>query len=568
MKQVLGMLVPAVACSVSLSAYNLQKVYQVDDPLYRQIRTLLISSGVSEPSTSGPWSAAELLSMLEPLEEKGLGASSAALKKRITDQLVTGETLTGQEGFSIWSEPTVTTEMYLHTNPTSDMNDILSPYGYGEQEPFVSVPVEFWMHDTVYGVFDLNYQKRAYPSDDYSYDTLQTNIFLGSNSVENYFPFHALMSWGNEHEQLVIGRDRLAWGSGESGNFIIGPEADFEDFIHYTFFGKPFSYTCLFTQFDRVDGATGRVAPTRFGGISQIFISHRYEISPTPSVRFALTESSLFAADGLDIRMFSPLMFLHNYYNFDISSGGQGNNIMGFDLAVTVSPGYSLYAQAVVDQIQFSNEMLSGITEDTLPDAFGLMLGLRNEQVLSGGTLSTVVEGVYTSPYLYLNTRFGSEDEDYSDYDGIIANNTDSAHARFLGYAYGPDALVGLLGFDYRSSADHELSGRAVYMLHGANRLIPNHEIPELETGEEAFRAQSPTGSAETGVRLSLGGAYVVSPSLSLQAQAVWTGYWNYLNGTELDESHALQALSGSNWHDMRVTLGVSMTPSSVLLSP
>jgi len=560
-KQVLGIFVLIVVCSVSLSAYNLQKVYQVDDPLYRQIRTLLISSGVSEPSTSGPWSAAELLSMLKPLDGVLLDEPSAALKERIAAYLTIDRTLIAVDGLAVHTEPTVTTEVYLHTNPESDMNDILSPYGYGGQEPFVRVPVEFWMSDTIYGIFDLNYQKRAYPSDDYSYDTLQTNIFLGPNYVENRFPFHALMAWGDEHEQLLIGRDRLSWGSGESGNFIIGPGADYEDFLQYTFFSRPFTYTFLFTQFDRVEGDTGRVLPTRFGGISQIFISHRYEISPIPSVRFALTESSLFAAEALDVRMFSPLMFLHNYYNFNIGSGGQGNNIMGFDLAVTICPGYSIYAQAVVDQIQFKNEMSSGMTDDTLPPAYGVMLGVRNEQITAGGTLSMVIEGVYTSPYLYLNTRFGNEGEDYSDYDGIIANNTDSAHARFLGYEYGPDALVGLLGFDYRSSHDHEFSGRAVYMLHGANRLIPNNTIPELETGEEAFRAFSPTGSVETGVRLSLGGSYVVSPYLSLQAQAVWTGYLNYLNGAALDASHALKALSGSNWHDMRVTLGVSMTP-------
>ena len=566
------LLIIAALSIAPLSAYNLQKVYPIDTNLFRQIRTLLISSGYSEPSTSGPWSAAELKSMVKALDTGTLNQHQKDLYLEILKQLEQGNPTLHSSTLSASFEPILTTEAYIHTNTASDMNDILSPFGYADQKALISIPLEVWLDESVYGTFDLDFRKVAFKTKDFTYETVESNIFFSTSNMENNYPMHALMAWGNNNSQLIFGRDRLSWGSGETGNFLVGSSADYYDFMQYTIFGSAFRYTYLMTQFNTINGETGSVGYTVFGKDYQVYIAHRYEIQPTSFLQFSITESSFFAVDGLDIRMFAPVMFLHNYNNFKIGQNGQGNNILAFELSITPKETYNVYMQCVIDQIQFANELTNGMIEDdTLPPAYGVMLGLRKEQVLPQATLSIFLEGVYTSPYLYLNTRYITDANDpdrfsYSDYDFIVGNSSSSqSFGRFLGYKYGPDAIIAAFGIKYADFARKSAYANVIWMAHGENRLLANEMVPELETGEAAFFAVSPTGKTELGLRIELGFTFQLAPGLSLYSTNSFTAYWNYINGKILPGTSPYYPLSGTNWQDIRSTIGVSITPTQWL---
>ena len=64
--------------SISLFADsgNYQKIYPIDDEIYEDITDLYILSGYSLPSTSGPWSGAELKMMLEKIDYSALGGGA------------------------------------------------------------------------------------------------------------------------------------------------------------------------------------------------------------------------------------------------------------------------------------------------------------------------------------------------------------------------------------------------------------------------------------------------------------------------------------------------------------
>ncbi|MFA6906424.1 MAG: hypothetical protein WCQ62_09350, partial [Sphaerochaeta sp.] len=54
----------ALLLAPGLSAANHQKVYSLDSDIYEAIQILYVSQGLSLPSTTGPYSQAELTLML------------------------------------------------------------------------------------------------------------------------------------------------------------------------------------------------------------------------------------------------------------------------------------------------------------------------------------------------------------------------------------------------------------------------------------------------------------------------------------------------------------------------
>lgn len=543
----------------TISAFNLQKVYPIDNTLYQRIRALAVANGYSAPSSSGPWSGAELLAMLKHISVDPEGEDRYALISRTL--MTDASDLYRSESFSFGLAPSFTSEGYLHSNPQSDMNDLLSPYGYIDREPMASVSFETYLYDSFYGIADMILMKRKfdYRDDSYTIPAVSTNLFTDAASIENYYPFHALASWGNEYQALSIGRDVLSWGDGQTGNLLIGHEADYYDYVQYTVFGAPFQYTFLMTQFDNHD-RYGIGEGVRFGVSPQIFIAHRFELQLFDWLGIVWNDASIFAVEGLDIRMFSPFMFIHNYNNFQ-ENAGQGNNIVSFEINCTPVPGLNLYLQGVIDQIQFSNEMQDGIEDDTLPNAYGAMIGIRNERLLGNGILSLYVEGAYTSPYLYLNTRDTGE---YWDYDFTVVNGTNSHNiSRFLGYGYGPDAIVVSAGARYLTDDDSRLYGNILWMVHGENQLVPFAEVPELQTGLDAFYALTPTGKPEYGLRVECGGEKHLSDWITVGGSMVWVQYYDYLNDTDR-EAGLYDELIGSDWHDLRVVLSATVHPLSM----
>jgi len=548
----------------TISAFNLQRVYPIDSAVYQQIRALAVANGYSAPSSSGPWSGAELLAMLQQIS---VDAAGEALYAAIFRTLMTDESdLYRSESFSFGLAPAFTFEGYLHSNPQSDMNDLLSPYGYSDREPMVSVSFETYLYDSFYGITDMILLKRKfdYSNDSYTMPAFSANLFTDAASIENYYPFHALASWGNDYHALSVGRDVLSWGDGQTGNFLIGHEADYYDYVQYTIFGMPFQYTFLMTQFDNHD-EYGRGEGVRFGVAPQILIAHRFELQLFDWLRIVWNDASIFDVEGLDIRMFSPFMFIHNYNNFQ-KDVGQGNNIVSFEVNCTPVSGLNLYLQGVIDQIQFSNEMQGGITEDTLPNAYGVMIGIRNERLLDNGILSLYVEGVYTSPYLYLNTRDTGE---YWDYNFTVVNGTSSHNiSRFLGYGYGPDAIVVSAGVRYLTDDDSRLYGNVLWMVHGENQLVPFAKVPELQTGPDAFYALTPTGDPEYGLRVECGGEKHLSDWITVGGSMAWVQYYNYLNDTDREEypryAGLYDGLIGSDWQDLRVVLSATVHPLSM----
>lgn len=70
-KKLLTLAILALLAISSLAAaitdVNRQEVVSIDSPIYRAMKNLYISQGLALPSTTGPWTMAELDMMLERL---------------------------------------------------------------------------------------------------------------------------------------------------------------------------------------------------------------------------------------------------------------------------------------------------------------------------------------------------------------------------------------------------------------------------------------------------------------------------------------------------------------------
>lgn len=62
----------ALLVSPIFAVSNQQKVYSLDSDIYEAIQILYVSQGLSLPSTTGPYSQAELTLMLEKLKPETL----------------------------------------------------------------------------------------------------------------------------------------------------------------------------------------------------------------------------------------------------------------------------------------------------------------------------------------------------------------------------------------------------------------------------------------------------------------------------------------------------------------
>lgn len=63
--------------AAAITDVNRQEVVSIDSPIYRAMKNLYISQGLALPSTTGPWTMAELDMMLERLTPPPAGFSLA-----------------------------------------------------------------------------------------------------------------------------------------------------------------------------------------------------------------------------------------------------------------------------------------------------------------------------------------------------------------------------------------------------------------------------------------------------------------------------------------------------------
>ena len=494
------------------TAENRQKIYGVDSEVYEAMTYLYILEGKALPSTTGPWSAAELDLMLERIDRSKLHSDSAeTLYDFITDELGRKAMINpeGRFGVSIPAELNIQLFLHANTDAFSDPEEnSLKPgamYGdYNYPDPFLTIPLETWIGSGVYGYSSLSlgtvrsrhdittasYSETwqdVITSYDYTSKNFSHNIMFVRPSVFDdfsmNFPWRAFGSVGGEYWNLSIGRDKLSWGPGESGNFVIGDHVPYHDNIRFTAFSKAFKYTFSISFFthpinymEMAEDGYYYFTPyfytndSRDG--SRAFIAHRLEWRIREKVNMALTEGLMFQNENsFDFMMLSPTVVFHNYY-----LKKNCNSILSIEADWAVTKNINIYAQFGLDDLSMPGE--AEIVES--PNALAYMIGTKFTYPSGKGVFYGSVEAAYTDPYFYLRGTSSDDDDITYGYgnnlivaipefvsSGELANYT----LAYLGYRYGGDAIVADIKAGYKVFRQWYAQARLTYVIHGCTDI-------------------------------------------------------------------------------------------------
>lgn len=492
MKKVM-LFVIVLSLGFSLCAQNLQKLYPVDSEIYKGIRALYAEAGIAPPSSSGPWSAAELDDMLHRLSPGKLSSQGRVLYEKLHDDLDFRDMRVNTAQGSIGFNPTF--EMYMHQNDEDYRLDTDWLYNYGYRRPLVNIPIELFLTDYIYAQTNLAILKTRITYNNLT-DTIDssevfspkfaTNFPFGEalvNHVDLNFPERAVASMGFDRLNVTLGRDDLKWSSGRTGSLTVGDHLDYYDFVRFSSFHKNFKYTYVVAGFDSPiwDGGQNSTvdmydeAEVIFDGIGNVigvniknrsdklkmYVAHRFEFRFLQDrVSLALTEAMIYQTSAVDFRYLNPSLFYHNLF-----IRGNANSTLALELEIVPYKNITLYANFVIDEFPYPGEDQTSAWAH--PDGIGQQYGIEATYPLGPGYITGWFEYVKTDPLLYLR-----DNVDYIVHRRVFSMERGTAVVRnFMGYQYGNDLIMLAGGLEYNWYDYLSSFLKVMYMQHGENSM-------------------------------------------------------------------------------------------------
>ncbi|MDD3669713.1 MAG: hypothetical protein PHP38_03005 [Sphaerochaetaceae bacterium] len=486
MKKLLVLFLVSFMSLSVIFATNTQKIHSIDSEVYDAITLLYISNGYALPSTGGPWSSDELLLMLRKIDLNSLNDGAKATYDYVLEILSEGDRPV-QFGLD------VALEGYYHTDTANFVDESDWIRGYNERKPLLDIILETWPSKHFYGYSSIPVMGTKFSDFDdstgpisfaYGQESFTTNLFfLAPGSIKELdfaMPYKAFGAFGGEGWSVQVGRDRLSWGPGVTGNFMLGEHLKYHNVGRVTTYGEKFKYTFATSFFPHPDNYYPIIDNGKFNYTgSQVdvldglymFMAHRLEWRMlADKLSLALSEAVMYQSldNTLDLRILSPTTIFHNYY---IRSNA--NSLLTLELDFTPIKYVNVYGQVVVDEFALPGEPVPGKTDGAFPSAFGYMAGTKASYPMGKGMLYGSFEWTKTDPYLYLRYGDGSSATWGINYVVAIREYYKTGYImydeQFIGYQYGPDAVVLNGNVGYKQFGKWFAEGNVFYMIHGTH---------------------------------------------------------------------------------------------------
>lgn len=411
-----------VAMSAPVMAQpNHQRSYPRQSREFQILRSLHIEQGMALPFSSGPFSEAELRHALDRLEPATLSPGGQESFQWLTEQFRQHQERGYQEEdgrLRIAAQTVISLEAYLHT----DRDNPFLEYTWEDRQPILRFPIEAWIGDGAYGIFDLDVRKNI--PDFRRYEPLPgnrqirtdeedpwTNIPIDPLTLDTQFPHRAFMSFGGDRWNVQLGRDILDWGNTHTGNLYISDYADWHDFVRLTTFWDRFKFSFAWVSLDPYladDEIEYTTTPGRNGtdvltppAPHKHLITQRWETRLWGRLGLAYTEGIFLGGEAPDLRHINPVYHFHNLYT---NVRKVGNAHRSFDFDIVITPGLVFYAG--ITPGQYTSPTLEPDTEITSePNAYAAMAGLEWIRGIGPGLGHGVFEAVYSSPWMYIHNN-------------------------------------------------------------------------------------------------------------------------------------------------------------------
>ncbi len=576
----IAMMLLLVLALAPLAAQNYQKVFSIDAEEYEALCYLYIDQGLSYPSSSGPWSAAELSMMLSKIRRSDLSDAMRSVYDFVDESIEDVENHRVSDTLAMSYDNTVSLEGYFHTNTDNYNSEELWRYDFEERRSMYNGDFETWAGDMFYGDFDIDLKLNQFGDTNdssalFGDSAITTNLLMVPPSTLNdlnmNIPYQAYGSIGGEHWNLQAGRDNLQWGSGVTGNLMLGGHLDYQDMVKFTTFHDNYKFTQVYSFFthpmnylpntvEAGGAAVDALSPSGQGDVMdgiRMFIAHRLEFRMFEDLlNFTLSESMMYMSEEntWNLGLLNPFMIYHDNY-----IRANSNSLLSLEIETTPINNWSAYGQLVLDEFPLPGEPSSG--SGTNPTALGYLAGIKTAYPVGAGVLYGMLEGAHTDPYLYLRgDGLSVDDQDYGDI-GInyvvgLRSFTPSGNISiaedFIGYEYGCDAIVLNLTGGYKVFNKFYVEGTLFYMLHGINDLHtlwdegadgaddPSQYItPNTNSTGNILTSGEAKDSIETTLLLEVKGGYHILPNLEVYGQVDFVNKTNFnnvaANGTQAD---------------------------------
>jgi hypothetical protein len=473
---------------------------------------LYLLTGLGYPSSARPWTATEAQLILGRLNGSALNGPGQALYDHVSAEISRPLRLSLDKLVSLNAHVDAVLEAYAHTNDSDYVLESDWLYGYEERRPMLKIALEMAAGSLLYITTDLQYRRNRFSESDKYGNTrdipqgvgalippahppagtpssngeglpfpywsqlysakLSTNAVLGFDEFDFAWPKRALISFGGEHWNLNLARDRMQWGNGHSGNFVIDSHTDFNDFIRFSFFSDRFRYEWLNVFFTDPNIGEQR-------DITRTLMAHRLEFRIIPSLVFAVSENVMHRNTALNLSYLNPAFIYHNLFDRNLF-----NAIAQLELDYTPIPRWRVYTQFVIDQLRAPAEAQSQ------SDAWGALGGIEYASLIGPGVFTISLEGAYTTPELYRRDII-----DFLRADTFLrVTGPDPLVLEYIGYPYGGDAMVARIDASYLFPGSASLSARLFGMIHGRMHFFVSHNDEDDNTGEPNLSASTPSG--------------------------------------------------------------------------
>ena len=521
-RKMAGLLIFLVLCILPCGAEtsNRQRIIALDNEIYQDIDALYLMNGFAPPSYTRPWSEDEIDHILKKLEpEKLTGPAKLAydnIQKKLSKRLLFGKE---EKAFASISG-TVNLEGFFKTN--DDRKEWA--HGYEERLPLFNIPFEFWLWNNMYIDVDLSIREShdVLFDSDYDYTNAPENI----KYIDPSIPYRAYMSIGGHNWNVQLGRDKLNWGNGETGNLVLSDWADWYNFIKFTTYWKILKFSVVYASleshltpeekdYDAVGEGLTQGNYENFRERYKALVAHRLEARITDKFTMAATEAIIFGNKYPEFGNMNPVSIFHSVFAPEYS-----NVIFSLEADYAIFRGFDLYAQVAMDEMKLSIE--NG--ESARPTALGYLAGARYLFPVGDGIMKFVLEGAYTDPYLYNRwhplTRFTTRRRYWSYLSGDYLY-LDKA----TGYRYGPDAVIGFLAGEYRIPSDLMLKADVTLKFLGEK----NTSLSIIES-YDTDKKTTPSGTVERELVVGLHADKTLSRHFSVGGDMYYVNINNFCN--------------------------------------
>jgi hypothetical protein len=339
-------------------------------------------------------------------------------------------------------------------------------------------------------------------------------------------PLRAFVAAGGSWWNFQLGRDKVSYGLGHTGNLAISATPDYYDFARLSLFSRNFKYSSFIGQMPLDLGDTQILSESRknaAGAGALLNTTQRYLYHHRIDARFfrklslGISEALMVGNSPPELRYMSPLIVLHNAWPWrDYDEWGTGEkgymtgSLFALDLDWAIIPSLALYGQFVLNEFSTPYE-LKHYSEDQPPNGLGYLAGIEYTHAFVEWTALVYGEFVYTDPYLYtLSSPFGS----YIWMRRLSEIGAKPLRYKWIGHGEGRDMALFALGATI-SKTDLLLSADISFVNRG------EHTIEwDWEQTDKALKERAPTGTVERRLTAGLGAVWQPLACLSLSGYA------------------------------------------------